>query len=85
MNAHFERDSIHPFTVEPASGWGNDNTTGKWVISRVTDGTHVIRNADGKDYTTTKVRSEATQFDDASVATIAAVKLKANTVVAVVD
>lgn len=85
MNAHFERDSIYPFTTEPASGWSNPNTTNEWVLAYIPGAGFAKLTEDGKDYTVTYDRAEATRFSDASVATIAAVKLKAAVDVAVTN
>ena len=77
MNAHFEANATYPFTAEPFAGWGNPNETNEWVLAYVPSAGLVALAEGGKDYTVTYNRNEATRFNDAAEAVIAATKLKA--------
>lgn len=85
MRAAPDFNETYPFTSEPASGWGNPNTTNEWVLAYIPGAGFVKLAEGGKDYTVTYDRAEATRFKDASEATIASVKLKSATDVAVTN
>ena len=85
MRASPDFNATYPFTAEPLAGWGNPNETNEWVLAYVPSAGLVALNDDGKDYTVTYNRNEATRFNDASEAVIAATKLKAAVDVAVTD
>lgn len=74
MNAHFERNGIYPLSAVPAEGYGSDPITrsGKVILSHV-NGKHVKLEPAG--YSLVEDRTDATKFDDHSVASIAAGKL----------
>ena len=77
MRAAPDFNATYPFTAEPFAGWGNPNETNEWVLAYVPSGSLVVLAEGGKDYTVTYNRNEATRFNDAAEAVIAATKLKA--------
>lgn len=76
MNGHFETNGIYPLSTEPAEGYGTDPTTrsGKKILAHV-NGKFVKLDDTEAGYTIVVNRAEATQFEDDTVASLAATKL----------
>ena len=75
MRAHADKDSIYPFTPVPLAGWGGDNSTGKFVLDHMPSSKH-IKETGGDSFDLVPLRTEATQYDDAAHAAVAAMRLR---------
>jgi len=75
MNANFERSGIYPFSVAPSAGWGHDSLDGKHVISCVDQVGKAVK-IEEAGYSIVGFE-DATRFDTAADAAVAAGKLAA--------
>lgn len=75
MNGDFEKSGTYPFATQPAAGYGHDNPTGEYVITKVSVlDKAVLVGEDGRSYTLVDT-DLATKFPGAVEATRAIASL----------